>query len=161
MLRFSIFGAGQMGDVHARMIAENPNGKVHSVVDANAARRLADEYGAVVTPDPEAALADVEVDAVVITTPSAYHPELVIASARAGKAIFCQKPLAEDSATARAAVKAVQEAGVLSYVGFMKRFWPGLRAVEERARSGEIGKIEMVFVKELRDSHSPAPLRGP
>ena len=131
MLRFCVFGAGQMGNLHAQVIADNPKGKVHSVVDAyaDAAKRLADKHGAVVPPDPETALADPGVDAVVIATPSAFHPKLVIASARAGKAIFCQKPLADDSATARTAVQAVQEAGVPSYMGFMKRFWPGFRAV--------------------------------
>jgi myo-inositol 2-dehydrogenase/D-chiro-inositol 1-dehydrogenase len=169
MLRFCIFGAGQMGQVHARTIAENPGGTVHSVVDvdAEAAQRLADAFGADIAPGPESALADPAVDAVVIATPAAYHSDLVIASAQAGKAIFCEKPLAEDSDAARTAVKAVQQTRVPSFMGFMKRFWPGFRAVEEKSKAGQVGKIEMVFVTNrdpkvtildyLRATHETAP----
>jgi myo-inositol 2-dehydrogenase/D-chiro-inositol 1-dehydrogenase len=158
-----------MGHVHARSIAANPNGSLHSVVDINlqAAQELAMMYGATVASDAKTALADSEIDAVVITTPAASHPELVVASARAGKAIFCEKPLAEDVANARVVVEEVKKAGVPSYIGFMKRFWPGFQAVEEAARAGAIGRVEMAFVTNrdpkvtlldyIRATHDTAP----
>jgi myo-inositol 2-dehydrogenase/D-chiro-inositol 1-dehydrogenase len=148
MLRFCIFGAGQMGKVHARNIAASPKASIRYVVDIipQAAEELAAKYSAMVAPDAETALADPEVNAVIIATPAASHPDLVMASARARKAIFCEKPLAEDVMSARAVVREVQKAGVPSFIGFMKRFYSGFRAVEETTRAGEIGKVEMVFV---------------
>lgn len=137
-----------MGSVHARSIAANPNASLRSVVDVNrqAAQELAAKYGATVAPDTETALADPEVDAVVIATPAASHASLVMASARAGKAIFCEKPLADDVLSARVAAREAQKAGVPTFMGFMKRFYPGFRAVEEAARAGRIGIVEMVLV---------------
>ncbi len=169
MLGFCIFGAGQMGSVHAQCIAANPKASLRKVVDVNhqAAEDLASRYGATVAADPETALADPEVDAVVIATPPAFHCDLVVASARAGKAIFCEKPVSEDIASARVAVQEVQKAGVPGFMGFMKRFYSGFRAVEEAARAGSIGTVEMVFVTNrdpkvtildyLKATHESAP----
>ena len=72
MVRFCIFGAGQMGNRHARTLAEHPKAEVHSVCDLlqDAASGLAGRLGAIAVSDREAALADAAVDAVVITTPA-------------------------------------------------------------------------------------------
>ena len=93
MVRFCIFGAGQMGNRHARTLVEHPKAEVHSVCDLlpDAAADLAGRLGAIAVSDQKTALADAAVDAVVITTPASSHAELVVAAARAGKAIFCEK----------------------------------------------------------------------
>ena len=148
MLRFAIFGAGQMGRVHARSIAGDPNALLHSVVDISdeAAQNLATQYGAKVEPDAETALADPALDAVIISAPSGAHLDLVLASAQAGKAVFCEKPLAEDVNRAKIAVEQVLQTGVPTFMGFMKRFWPGFRSVEERLRAGLIGDPEIIIL---------------
>ena len=148
MVRFCIFGAGQMGNRHARTLAEHPKAAVHSVCDllADAAADLAGRHGAIALSDRETALADPAVDAVVITTPASSHAELVVAAARAGKAIFCEKPLAEDIPTARAAVEEVSQAGVPSFMGFMKRFEPSHLALIQAVKAGEIGDVELVLL---------------
>ncbi len=148
MVRFCIFGAGQMGNRHARTLAEHPKAAVHSVCDllADAAADLAGRHGAIALSDRETALADPAVDAVVITTPASSHAELVVAAARAGKAIFCEKPLAEDIPTARAAVEEVSQAGVPSFMGFMKRFEPSHLALIQAVQAGEIGDVELVLL---------------
>ena len=148
MVRFCIFGAGQMGNRHARTLAEHPKAAVHSVCDllADAAADLAGRHGAIALSDHETALADPAVDAVVITTPASSHAELVVAAARAGKAIFCEKPLAEDIPTARAAVEEVSQAGVPSFMGFMKRFEPSHLALIQAVQAGEIGDVELVLL---------------
>ena len=148
MVRFCIFGAGQMGRRHARTLAEHPKAEVHSVCDllADAAADLAGRHGAIALSNPESALADPAVDAVVITTPASSHAELVVAAARAGKAIFCEKPLAEDIPTASAAVEEVRKAGVPSFMGFMKRFEPSHLALIQAVKAGEIGDVELVLL---------------
>ena len=148
MVRFCIFGAGQMGNRHARTLAEHPKAEIHSVYDLlpEAAADLAGRHGAIAISDRETALADRAVDAVVITTPASSHAELVVAAARAGKAIFCEKPLAEDISTARAAVEEVRKAGVSSFMGFMKRFEPSHLALIQAVKAGEIGDVELVLL---------------
>ena len=148
MVRFCIFGAGQMGQRHARTLAEHPKAAVYSVCDLlpEAAADLAGRHGAIAVSDPESALADPAVDAVVITTPASSHAELVVAAARAGKAIFCEKPLAEDIPNARAAVEEVRKAGVPSFMGFMKRFEPSHLALIQAVKAGEIGDVELVLL---------------
>ena len=148
MVRFCIFGAGQMGKRHARTLAEHPNATVHSVCDLlpHAADGLAAQYGAQALHESESALADPEVDAVVITTPASSHAQLVVAAARAGKAVFCEKPLAEDIPGARAAVEEVKRAGVPSFMGFMKRFEPGHLALLRAVKAGEVGEVQLVML---------------
>ena len=148
MVRFCIFGAGQMGQRHARTLAEHPKAEVYSVCDLlpDAAADLAGRHGVIALSNPESALSDPAVDAVVITTPASSHAELVVAAARAGKAIFCEKPLAEDIPTARAAVEEVRKAGVPSFMGFMKRFEPSHLALIRAVQAGEIGDIELVLL---------------
>ena len=148
MVRFCVFGAGQMGERHARTLAEHPSASVYSVCDLlpSAAAALAAQHGATAVPDAEIALADPAVDAVVITTPAISHAELVVAAARAGKAIFCEKPLAEDIPKAKAAVEEVKRAGVPSFMGFMKRFEPSHMALIQAVRAGEIGDVELVLL---------------
>jgi len=90
-----------------------------------------------------------------------------VAAARAGKAIFCEKPLAEDIPTARAAVEEVRKAGVPSFMGFMKRFEPSHLALIQAVKAGEIGDVELVLLTnrdpkvtllELsRETHQTAP----
>ena len=129
-------------------MAEHPKAEVYSVCDLlpGAAADLAGRHGAIALSNPESALADPAVDAVVITTPASSHAELVVAAARAGKAIFCEKPLAEDIPTARAAVEEVRKAGVPSFMGFMKRFEPSHLALIRAVQAGEIGDIELVLL---------------
>ncbi len=94
MLRFAQFGAGRIGAIHAANLAATRGTRLLHVVDvdAAAARTLADRHGAKVS-TAAAALADPAVDAVIIASSTDTHAELAIASARAGKAIFCEKPV--------------------------------------------------------------------
>ena len=158
-----------MGTRHARNVAKTPRATLHSVVDIDrsAAERLASTHRAKVAPDLVSALADPEVDAVIITTPAGSHCELVVAAARAGKAIFCEKPLSTEIPSAREAVREVQTAGVPSFMGFMKRFEPSHHALIEAVQAGEVGRVEMVILTNrdpvvtivdlMRETHETAP----
>ena len=95
--------------------------------------RLADSY--------EALLADREVDAVVLATPHSMHSEQVVAAAKAGKHVFCEKPFALTKADAAAAVAATTKAGVTLGLGYNRRFHPEMTALRDRIRSGDLGTV--------------------
>lgn len=148
MLGVCLCGAGRMGKVHARSLSLNPQARLLYVADVftDAAETLAARYGARSTGDLEVALADPALDAVIIATPSLTHPDLLITVARAGKAIFCEKPLALETRRAIQAAAVVRQAGVPNMVGFNKRFDPSHAALATSVHAGQIGQVEMVLL---------------
>jgi predicted dehydrogenase len=86
-------------------------------------------------------LSDREVDAVVLATPHSLHTEQVVASAGAGKHVFCEKPFALTKADAERAVQACRTAGVTLGLGYNRRFHPEMTKLRERIRSGELGTV--------------------
>jgi predicted dehydrogenase len=89
-------------------------------------------------------LADPRVQAVVLATPHSAHVGQIVAAARAGKAVLCEKPLALTRADAERAVGACEEAGVVLAVGHDKRHWASMRELARVVRSGELGEILLV-----------------
>jgi predicted dehydrogenase len=89
----------------------------------------------------EAVLADHTIDAVVLATPHSLHCEQIIAVARAGKAVFCEKPLTLTKVEAARAIEACREAGLALGVGTDKRFFPSLRELMRLVKGGELGRI--------------------
>ena len=86
-------------------------------------------------------LGDPTIDAVVLATPHSLHCEQVVAAARAGKAVFCEKPLTLTKAEAARAIEACRTAGVVLGTGTDKRFFPSLRELLRLVKGGELGKI--------------------
>src|SRR5215470_2271204 len=89
----------------------------------------------------EAALADPQVDAVVLATPHSLHSPQVIAAAKAGKHVFCEKPFALTKADADAAVTATKAAGVTLGLGYNRRFHPEMTTLRQQIQSGELGTV--------------------
>ncbi len=147
MLTFAQFGAGRIGQIHAANLAANGGTAIRYVVDVNAdsAKALAKKHGARVS-DVKTALADKTVDAVIIASSTDTHADLAIASARAGKAIFCEKPIDLSLKRVDACLAAVKKAGVPMFVGFNRRFDPSFRALQGRIAKGEIGAVEQVII---------------
>jgi myo-inositol 2-dehydrogenase/D-chiro-inositol 1-dehydrogenase len=154
MINFCQFGAGRIGAIHAGNIAGHPDAQLRIVVDPDraAVERLAARYGATVGTREEA-LADPAVDAVVIASSTDTHADLIEAAARAGKAVFCEKPLDLDRRRAEACVDVVRECSVPLMVGFNRRFDPHFAKLESDIRAGRIGRPELVTIK----SYDPAP----
>ena len=155
MISFCQFGAGRIGAVHAANIAGHPAARLHTIVDTDhaAAERLANGCGAAVG-DQAQALADPATDAVVIASSTDTHADLVEAAARAGKAIFCEKPLDLDRRRAEACLAVARECGVPLMVGFNRRFDPNFARLEKEIRNGRIGKLETLTIIS-RDPESP------
>jgi predicted dehydrogenase len=86
-------------------------------------------------------LGDNRVQAVVLATPHSAHVEQIVAAARAGKAVLCEKPLALSRADAQRAVDACTRAGVLLAVGHDKRNLPSMRELKRIVESGDLGEI--------------------
>jgi myo-inositol 2-dehydrogenase/D-chiro-inositol 1-dehydrogenase len=154
MIDFCQFGAGRIGAIHAGNIAGHPGARLKIVIDCDraAAERLAGRYGAAVGSQAEA-LAEPTVDAVVIASPTDTHADLVEAAARAGKAVFCEKPLDLDRRRAEACVVVAEECGVPLMIGFNRRFDPNFARLESQIRAGRIGRIELLTIT----SRDPAP----
>ena len=89
----------------------------------------------------EALLTDKSVDAVVLATPHSLHAEQIVAAAGAGKAVFCEKPLALGRADAERAVDACRRAGVPLGIGHDKSFWPSMRELKRVVTGGELGRL--------------------
>jgi myo-inositol 2-dehydrogenase/D-chiro-inositol 1-dehydrogenase len=138
-----VLGLGRIGATHARNVAALAG--VDLVVhdpDVGAVRAVVDATGARSVPDRAALLG--EVDAVVIATPTANHPDDLAAGAAAGLPMLCEKPISLDVASTAAALSRVEEAGVALQVGFMRRFDPGFVEARRRIEAGELGDLYLV-----------------
>lgn len=157
----AVFGAGRIGRIHATNIAQSPLAKILHVVDVfpAAAGELASRLGARVS-SVEEALADPAVDAVVIGTSTDTHAELVQAAARAGKAIFCEKPLDLDVATARDSLRVVEECGATLCLGFNRRHDPSFNKLKQEILAGAVGEVEVVSITSRDPSPPPAEYVG-
>jgi myo-inositol 2-dehydrogenase/D-chiro-inositol 1-dehydrogenase len=156
-LSIALIGAGRIGRTHAAAIARVPGARLVAVSDvvADAAAAIAVPAGARVA-DFDAILADAAVDAVAICSPTDLHAAQIEAAARAGKAIFCEKPIDLDLARAEACLKVVQETGATLMMGFNRRFDPHFAEAARRIREGAIGAVELVQITS-RDPSPPPP----
>ena len=154
MLEIAHFGAGRIGQIHAANIAAMKDVRLRYIVDLNAdaARKLAARYRARVVAERDA-LADREVGAVLIASSTDTHARLAIAAARAGKAIFCEKPIDLSLSKVDSCLQEVEKAGVPMFVGFNRRFDPSFSALKARLDAGEIGAVEQVVIS----SRDPGP----
>src|SRR5690606_3442821 len=111
-VRFGLLGAGRIGKVHAKAITSNPKAKLVAVADAleKAATDIAAQYGCEVR-SIEQILVSADIDAVVICTPTDTHADLIEQFSRAGKAIFCEKPIDLDVERVKACLKVVDAEG--------------------------------------------------
>lgn len=153
----AVLGAGRMGQTHVRTLSSIPTAHVVVVADPleEAARRGADlARAARWSTDPLAAIRDPDVDAVVIVTPTSTHAALIEAALRAGKAVWSEKPIAQDLAETGRIVELWRELGVPVQLGFMRRFDPGYVRARAMIEAGELGRIEQ-FRALSRDTFPP------
>ena len=152
MFNVAIFGAGRIGQIHARNAAALPDLRLKYIVDPNgaAADALAHQTAAEVV-DMDAVLGDSSISGVIIASATNSHLDQALLTAAAGKAIFCEKPLDLDLARARSAAPQLSKARML--VGFNRRFDPHFAVLKARLDSNAIGKLESLNII----SHDPAP----
>ncbi len=155
-IRVAVLGCGRIGSMHAGLISRHVDGvELGPVFDVfgSSAAEVASELGTTAAGSVDEILHDASVDAVAICTSTDTHVDLIIRTARAGKAIFCEKPLSQDLTEVDRALAAVADTGTFLQVGFNRRFDPSHRAVAEAVRNGSIGDVHLVRIT----SRDPAP----
>ena len=158
-LNIGLVGVGRMGVAYARYLSTRvPGAALHAVADvrADAAETVRAQSGAAKAyQDFNDLVNDPAVDAVIVMTPTKLHKEVVLAAARAGKPIFCEKPLSLALDDAKQMQEAVAKAGVFFQLGFMRRFDAGYAAARKKIDAGAIGK-PCVFKSTSRDKERPS-----
>ena len=154
-IRFGLLGAGRIGKVHAKAVSGDAEATLVAVADAfpAAAQAIADQYGCTVRTIDEIAMAT-DIDAVVICTPTDTHADLIEQFVKAGKAVFCEKPIDLSLARVKSCLDVVRAHKGTLMVGFNRRFDPHFRAVRDRIDKGAIGDVEMVVITS-RDPGAP------
>ena len=153
-LSFGLLGAGRIGKTHAAAISGVSGARlaaVHDPVDA-AADHIVAMSGAR-RASVEEIMADRSIDAVLICTPTDLHADQIEMAAKAGKAIFCEKPVDLSTDRVRACLVVVEAAKAKLMIGFNRRFDTNFAAVRARIDAGEIGAVELVQVT----SRDPGP----
>ena len=142
---FGIVGAGMISHYHAQAISETPGARLVAVMstgkdrrDEFVARHKVRGYDAM-----DAFLADPELDAVAIATPTGAHGEAAIAAAKAGKHVWCEKPLETTPARAQAIIDACRDSGVVLAPIFQFRYSPAARLVRQALDAGRFGRLLM------------------
>jgi len=154
-IRVAVIGCGRIGRLHAGLLArEVPGLALAGLADAvpEAAEVAAAQTGSAVRGIEEIIHAS-DVDAVAICSSTDTHVDLIEAAARAGKAIFCEKPVSLDLEQVRRARTLVAAAGVPFTVGFNRRFDPGHASVRGAVADGRLGEVHLVRIT----SRDPAP----
>jgi predicted dehydrogenase len=140
MIRAAIIGLGWWGQTILKSLQNNSTiVPVLGVDPLEQARASASALGVETAPRFEDALANSNVDAVILCTPQEHHAEQIIAASRSGRHVFCEKPLCTTSVDAEAAIAAVRKAGVQLGIGHERRFEPAVIEMRKRFSSGEFG----------------------
>jgi len=157
-VNIAVIGTGRMGSVHTRnLVRKIPEANVAAVCDIRleVAQAIADELGLRrVVRDYHELLADPDIQAVLIATPTDTHTMIIEDAARAGKHIFSEKPLSLDLSSIDAALAVVERAGVKLQVGFNRRFDQSFRRLHEVVASGQIGRPCILRITD-RDPEPP------
>lgn len=157
-MKIGIIGAGRIGKMHAENIRANFSDiEIKSVADlfADKIKDWANSIGIKnIYVDPEKILEDEEIDAILICSSTDTHSRLIIDSARAGKHIFCEKPIDFDLGRIHQALDAVEKAGVKLQIGFQRRFDRSFKKACEMIRQGKIGELNILRITS-RDPQPP------
>ncbi len=156
-LKLGVIGTGRIGKVHiATLVQSVPQAEVVAIADINpdAANEVAKAFGiSNVFDNYSEVINHPEVDAVVICSPTDTHAQYIVAAAKAGKHIFCEKPVDLSLEVIQDALDAVAKAGVKLMVGFNRRFDPNFSKLKQLVGDDKIGDPHILKIT----SRDPAP----
>lgn len=157
MIRIGLLGAGRIGRIHGQNAATSDKARLVAVADAipEAAGALATALGAR-TSGAKAMIAARDIDAVMICAPTDVHANLIEAAVKAGKAVFCEKPVDLSSRRIVTCLARVTSSGKPLMIGFNRRFDPNFAEARRRIVAGDIGQVELVSIIS-RDPSPPPP----
>jgi len=157
-LRIGVIGAGRIGKLHAANLVNSvPDAEVVAISDIfeESAKKVAAELGIPqVCKDYKDILKNPDIDAVFICSSTDTHSPISVEAAKAGKHIFCEKPIDHDLAKIKQVLAAVKKSNVKYQVGFNRRFDRNFKHVADCVKKGDLGKVEIVKVCS-RDPEAP------
>lgn len=158
-MKVGIIGAGRIGKVHAQNISMFvPELTIKTIADPFAneeTQAFAKRFGIPnVTKNAEDILKDKEIEAVLICSSTDTHSQYIMEAAKAGKHIFCEKPIDYDLNKVRQAIQAAKDAKVKLQIGFCRRFDHNHRAVYDLVQQGKVGKPQIIKISS-RDPEPP------
>ena len=154
-LGIALMGTGRMAHVYGPKINAHPGLRLEVIYNPRiaSAQKAVEQYGGRPMDDLDSVLANPGVDAVVIATPTDTHVDYIEAAARAGKAIYCEKPLDQSLERVARAMQALDENPVPFMLGFNRRFDPDNAMLQQAVRAGEVGALNML----MSWSREPSP----
>lgn len=148
-VNYGIVGSGYFGAEEARVLQSIPNANVLGIYDPNNSQRPAEEVGAEIFSSMEELVNDERINAIIVASPNGEHVAPVVAAATAGKAIFCEKPIALNYRDCRLMVDTAKNNGVFFMAGHVMNFMNGVRLAKKLISEGKLGKI--LFVHSARN----------
>ena len=159
-LKIGVIGAGRIGKVHTATLAQSvPEAEVVALADINIAEAgsLAKQFDIPFVSEKHSDVINhKDVQAVVICSPTDTHAAYIVEAARAGKHIFCEKPVDLSLDVIRGAISEVEKAGVKLMVGFNRRFDPNFKKLHEMVAAGKIGSPSILKITSRDPSPPPA-----
>lgn len=157
-IKVGILGAGRIGKLHAANIAGMQDAEIVVIADPFANEdtvKWAETIGVKnVTKDSEEVFNNPEIDTVIICSSTNTHTDFIKKAARAGKHIFCEKPIGLDIDEIKEALEEVDKAGVKLQVGFVRRFDHNHKKVHDLVKEGKVGAPHIVKITS-RDPERP------
>jgi predicted dehydrogenase len=165
-VRVAVVGLGMMGTTHFKAYQSVPQGGVVAVCDVSGRKLSGDWSGAAGNIDTGAArrtdlsglrtydnfarlLGDKDVDLVDLCVPTDQHAPMAVKALRAGKHVFCEKPMAVASRLAKRMIAAAAEAGRMLAVGHVLRFWPEYVMIKQMIDDGRYGRVRSAVLTRL------------
>ncbi len=146
-INFGVIGAGRLGKIHTMNLLKIQNVKVKTIADPRIedTKKWANSLETLeIVPDWHTVIDDPEIDAVVITSPTTFHAEMITTAVEAGKHVFTEKPLSHDLTSAKKLLDFLKTSTVKVQVAFNRRFDHNYRKVHDVVLSGKIGKPHLI-----------------
>ena len=159
MIKLGVIGTGRIGKVHIEGIAQLQNASVKTAADpfmneqtAEWAKSMGVEH---TTGDYREILADPEIDGVLICSSTDTHSPISLEAIKAGKHVFCEKPIDHDVKKIKEVIQALKGTKIRYQVGFNRRFDHNFEALQKAVAAGRIGKPEIIKITS-RDPEPPS-----
>ena len=157
-INVGIIGAGRIGQVHAKSITYHiPQAEIVAISDiyVEGAKKVAEELGIPnYYEDYHEILNNPEINAVLICSSTDTHADIAVEAAKAGKNIFCEKPVDLTVAKIKKVIEAVDEAGVKLQIGFNRRYDHNFAEIKNLENKGKIGELQTIKITS-RDPEPP------
>ena len=156
MINLALMGAGRIGKMHAEIITAHPEANLQFVYDVNEefASQVAKQNNAELVNSPEDAINNDKINAIFIASATPTHTHFITMGAKAGKAVFCEKPIDLDINKVNECMKEISGIDTPLQIGFNRRFDNSHAKLQQARVNKEIGELEMLIITS-RDPEPP------